>query len=278
MSALMTQGVGLAAVLVFSAAQLGCTVGDDQPLEDSQAGEGLGLDEEPNDPLAARVCATGETVQGIDVSKWQGTIDWARVKDAGVEYAFIRVSDGVASRDGKFAANWAGAKANGILRGAYQFFRPAQNIQTQAQLMIDAIGGTYTPGDLPPVIDVEADGGLSPATVAARIKTWVDKVEGATGVKPIVYTGKYFWRDEVGGPTDYVDHALWIAQYTSLCPDLPAPWPSWTFWQYTDRGRVDGITGPVDMNRFNGTLDDLKVFASVVPPAPAPTPDEPDDE
>jgi len=194
--------------------------------------EGAALD--GNGETRARVCADGATTKGIDVSKWQETINWTSVKNAGVAYAFIRLSDGANTKDARFAANWAGAKSVGIIRGAYQFFRPTQNVNTQADMMIAAIG-TYQPGDLPPVIDVEADGGLAPSTVAARVRQWVDRVQAALGVKPIVYTGKYFWRDEVGSPASFAPNALWIAQYTTLCPDIPAPWSRWTFWQYTDK-------------------------------------------
>jgi hypothetical protein len=140
-------------------------------------------------------------------------------------------------------------------------------VTTQADMMIAAIG-TYTPGDLPPVIDVEDDGGLAPATVAARVRQWVDRVQNALGVTPIVYTGKYFWRDEVGGPSSFAPNPLWIAQYTSLCPDLPGPWTRWTFWQYTDSGSVAGVPGPVDTNRFNGSLAQLQAFANATPLSP----------
>jgi len=184
-----------------------------------------------------------------------------------VHYAFIRLSDGATYKDAKFATNWSAAKAAGVIRGAYQFFRPAQSVTTQADMMIAAIG-TYTPGDLPPVIDVEDDGGLAPSTVATRVRQWVDRVHAALGVTPIVYTGKYFWRDEVGSPASFAGTPLWIAQYTSLCPDLPAPWTRWTFWQYTDKGAVAGISGPVDTNRFNGTLAQLQAFAQGTPLQP----------
>lgn len=236
-----------------------CVVGED--TEDAVAGEGLGLDQEANDPLAARVCASGATTKGIDVSYYQGNINWDQVKAGGVDYAFIRVSDGTRFKDPKFERNWAGTKAAGVIRGAYQFFRPAQSATAQADIMIAALAD-FQPGDLPPVIDVEATGGVSAANIAARIKIWTDRVEAAVGVKPIVYTGKYFWRDQVRGSTAFATSALWIAQYTTKCPDLPAPWTDWTFWQYTDKGRVPGITGNVDTNRFNGTLADLQAFAN----------------
>jgi GH25 family lysozyme M1 (1,4-beta-N-acetylmuramidase) len=246
--------------------------------DDAKAGDGLaelteaddGTDVDGGGEPRARVCADGASTKGIDVSKWQGTINWTSVKNAGVAFAFIRLSDGANTKDAKFVANWAGAKSAGVIRGAYQFFRPTQNVNTQADMMIAAIG-TYTPGDLPPVIDVEDDGGLAPATVAARVRQWVDRVTAALGVKPIVYTGKYFWRDEVGSPSSFAPNALWIAQYTTLCPDLPGPWTRWTFWQYTDAGTVAGISGPVDTNRFNGSLAQLQAFAMGMPPQPVGT-------
>ncbi len=187
------------------------------------------------------------------------------MKASGIEFAFIRLSDGARFRDPKFDVNWDGAKAAGVIRGAYQFFRPGQDVLEQADMMISAVG-TYVPGDLPPVIDVEATSGLSASAIASRVRTWVDKVKGALGVTPIVYTGKYFWRDEVGGNTTFESNPLWIAQYTSLCPDIPSPWTQWTFWQNSNKGSVPGITGRVDTNKFNGTLDDLRAFVHGAPP------------
>lgn len=207
---------------------------------------------------ATTVCGSGPTVKGIDVSYYQGTIDWARVKNDGVKYAFIRVSDGLGTIDTKFETNWAGTRANGILHGAYQFFRPNQDPIAQAELFLDKIGNTIADDDLPPVIDIEAAGGLTPAQVAAKAKQWIDHVEAALGVKPIIYTGFYFWRDQVGAPAYGAAYPLWHAQYTSAaCPNISAPWTRWTFWQYTSSGTVAGITGNVDTNRFDGTMDQL---------------------
>lgn len=260
-----------AVTALFAIAIAGC--GADLDDEDNRAGDNLSGEHDDADEVdgqaRARVCADGTTTKGIDVSKWQGTIDWGKVKTAGYAFAFIRVSDGANTKDAKFDANWAGAKSAGVIRGAYQFFRPSQSVSTQANLMIDKIG-TYQPGDLPPVIDVEDDGGLAPSTVASRVRAWVDQVKAAVGVEPIVYTGKYFWRDEVGSPASFAPNPLWIAQYTSLCPDIPGPWAKWTFWQYTDSGSVPGISGPVDTNRFNGTLAQLQAFAQSTPPRPLP--------
>ena len=242
-----------------------CTVTVEDPL-DGVAGATLGSDRDPASDgdmsgiSAKRVCASGPTVKGIDVSYYNGSINWTTVANAGYGFAIVRVSDGANFQDPKFSQYYNGAQAAGMVRGAYQFFRPAQSTTAQANLMIAAIG-TLGPGDLPPILDVEADGGLSPSTVAAHIRSWVDMVKSATGVNPIIYTGKYFWRDQVGGPSSFVTNPLWIAQYTTLCPDLPSPWSTWAFWQYKDTGKVSGITGDVDMDTFNGTLDELKALA-----------------
>ena len=262
-----------------------CTLGEETPSDTSSDGEedstpGSSLsDADKNsdgegDNLRARVCASGATTFGIDVSYHNGTINWTSVRNAGARFAFIRVSDGNGFHDPKFQTYWPAAKAAGVIRGPYQFFRPNQDVAQQADFLISSIGGSYTPGDLPPVIDVEADGGLSPSTVAARVRTWVDRVKAKLGIDPIVYTGKYFWRDEVGGPTSFANNPLWIAAYTSLCPDLPSPWPRWTFWQNSDTGSIAGISGDVDLDKFNGSVADLIAFAGGggTPPPPPPPP------
>src|SRR4051812_37774275 len=111
-------------------------------------------------------CQLGPTTPGIDVSYYQDTIDWQRVRRAGIQFAFIRLSDGATLRDSMFATNWAESKRAGVVRGAYQYFRPDQSIAAQADLMIAAMRDRG-PDDLPPVIDIEVDGGLDAASVAA---------------------------------------------------------------------------------------------------------------
>ena len=269
----MMINVRLSLLFVLCAA---CTVGED-PGEDSVAGDGVVSEPAPSsDPasIEARVCATGTTTMGVDVSYYEGTVDWAKAYTAGVRFAFIRLSDGTVFRDPKFVQNWANAKTAGVIRGAYQFFRPNQSATAQADMMIAAIG-TYQPGDLPPVIDVETTDGLGPATVAARVKTWMERVKAGLGVDPIVYTGMYFWRDQVGNLATYAANPLWIAQYTSAaCPNLPSVWSSWAFWQHSDTAHISGISGGVDQSWFNGSADALLAFASAAA-APAPTPDPP---
>ena len=201
--------------------------------------------------LDAPSCADGPTTPGIDVSYHQDRIEWSKVRRAGIKFAFIRVSDGLTVTDPEFVRNWSNARAARIARGAYQFFRPEEDAIEQADKLIDAIAND--PGELAPVIDVEATGGLRPAKLAKQVTLWIDRVRAKLGVEPIVYTSPDFWRDAVGG-ADLSSQPLWIAHYTRDCPRVPAPWTRWTFWQYSKTGRVPGIRGNVDLNVFQGRL------------------------
>ncbi|MDI3289846.1 GH25 family lysozyme [Polyangium sp. 15x6] len=212
---------------------------------------------------AFTVCADGDTVEGIDVSVWQAEVNWDQVKGAGIEFAIARVSYGT-SKDTWFDTNWSGIKSAGLVRGAYQFFLPHQDAIAQADLMIDAMG-ELGPGDLPPVLDVEDMAGQSKSTVVSKMKQWLAHVEAATGAKPIIYTGKYFWQDNVAS-YDFGDYPLWIPNYSFDCPNLPDNyWDQWILFQYTDSGSVPGVAGNVDRNAFNGSLADLMAFANSGP-------------
>jgi len=210
------------------------------------------------EPAAPPVCEVGPTVPGIDVSYYQEEITWSRVRTAGMRFAFIRLSDGATLPDTRFARNWREAKQAGVLRGAYQYFRPDENALAQADLLINRLA--HDPGELPPVIDVEDHGGLDAPRLAAAVRAWVERVRARLGVEPIVYTGPDFWRERARN-ADLARQPLWIAHYTRGCPTVPAPWPRWGFWQYTDNGRVPGIDGAVDLDLFAGTLDELHTFA-----------------
>jgi lysozyme len=200
-------------------------------------------------------CPLGATTSGIDVSYYQADIAWRRVARAGVRFAFIRLADGATIYDTKFEANWTGARQAKILRGAYQFFRPEENPIEQADLVIRTLR-KHGRGELPPVIDIEVDGGLPLRTVARNAKIWIEHVRSQLGVEPIVYTNPGMWR--WGGAEDLGRYVLWLAHYTEQCPSLPPPWTRWTFWQYTENGHIAGVEGPVDLDIFDGSIDDLR--------------------
>jgi lysozyme len=200
-------------------------------------------------------CKLGQTVAGIDVSYYQGAIAWPRVRRAGVRFAFVRAYDGLFTFDASFVANWKGAGTAGVLRGAYQYFRPAASAIEQADALVRVLR-TYGAGELPPVLDVETLDGLALADVAAAAKVWVDRVRTQLGIEPIVYTSFSMWQARPAA--ELGTQPLWLAHYTTECPSIPRPWLRWVFWQYTDSGRVPGISTPVDLDVFDGSLDDLR--------------------
>jgi lysozyme len=231
-----------------------------------------------------RTCAAGPTLKGIDVSFYQGTVNWASVKGAGQTFAFARISDGVNTPDSRFAANWPAMKKAGLVRGAYQYFRPSQDVQAQVDLVIAKLqaAGGLQPGDLPPVLDLETSSGLPSSTVISRAKTWLQKVEAAFGVKPIVYTAA-FMSTVIG--TSFGDYPLWVANYGATCPLMPSGWTDWKFWQTSQTGSVAGIAGDVDTNLFNGSLSALMAMtidgaasadASAPPPEGEPVEETPE--
>lgn len=200
------------------------------------------------------------TVYGIDVSRFQGTIDWQQVASSGVVYAYIQISRSLTDIDANFPYNWAHAKSVGILRGAYQRFHPGQDVAGQASLFLQKLG-TPQAGDLPPLLDIEDTDGLPAATIAHHVQQWLDIVEPAVGLKPIIYTGFYYWRDSVGG-ADFKSYPLWIANYGASCPLVPPTWTRWAFHQYSSSAVIPGITSnTVDVDKFNGTLAELKALA-----------------
>jgi GH25 family lysozyme M1 (1,4-beta-N-acetylmuramidase) len=204
---------------------------------------------------AQKVCPNGATIPGIDVSQYQGAINWNLVAAAGYQFAFARVNDGP-TLDSSFAQNYAGIQAAGMIRGAYQFFEPSQDPAAQAILLLQQVGAPAL-GDLPPVLDVEITGGLSQPALAAAIQTWVSTVQSGLGRSPIVYTAPGFWNSNVGSQS-FSGDPLWVANWGVSCPTLPIGWPTWAFWQFSDSGTVSGVSVGVDLDEFNGNLADLQ--------------------
>jgi lysozyme len=218
--------------------------------------------------LLAAASARADTVDGIDVSAHQGDIAWPAVRKAGVRFAFIRAGDGATFADEHFAANWDGARAAGVLRGAYLFFRPEEGGADQAKVLIRAVGRLRA-GDLPAVLDVEKLDGIDPAVAVRGIRDWLKRVKAATGRAPIVYTNAATWA-ALGSP-DLGGAALWVAHWDVDDPAVPPPWSGWRFWQLSSAGRVDGIAGAVDLDRFQGAVADLEALAGIARrPAAAP--------
>jgi lysozyme len=210
-------------------------------------------------PSLAAVCAAGETLQGIDVSMYQGSVDWTKVKASGIAFAFARLSDG-SFLDPDFDVNWKGIKAAGMVRGAYQFFEPGEDPIAQANIVLQKVG-MLQPGDLPVVLDLEVTGGQSAETILDNAKTWIAHVQGGTGRVPMIYTAVGFWNADVGSAA-FSGNPLWAANWQVTCPNLAEGWANWAFWQYSDNGTVSGIPATVDLDEYNGSMADLLSLAT----------------
>ncbi len=207
---------------------------------------------------------------GIDVSHLQGNVEWQKIAEAGIKFAFIKATEGATFADPNFKANWEGARMAGLLRGAYHFFHPETEALAQAERFLSVVGKDS--GELAPALDLEpipVEGTTrdrwSNASADARllaISTWLDAVEQSLGRKPIIYTAAGFWNKRISAGNRFAAYPLWLAQYTkTIPPRIPSTWTDWSFWQHSDSGRVPGISGKVDISRFNGSLDDLRELA-----------------
>jgi len=213
----------------------------------------------------------GYSVHGIDVSTYQGRIDWPKVARQQVRFAFIKASEGATLRDARFGRNWREARAAGILSGAYHYFQPNRDGGEQARLFISTV--PLRPGDLPPVLDVEAPRFHDVAELRREIHQWLDAVETHYQVRPILYSNYAFYRHYLAGHFD--DYPLWLAHYEVARPALPAS--RWIIWQHSDEAYVPGIRGTVDFNVFQGSYEALLALRVAPPPAapqltPRPTP------
>lgn len=216
----------------------------------------------------------GEVVSGIDVSHFQGVVDWNAVAAQGIAFAFAKATEGTGWTDARFAGNWDGMKEGGIIRGAYHFFRPATPAADQAAHFVGIVKSIEA-GDLPPVLDVEeattktGHSEWDDVRVDQRVSvvlTWLQEVEQLLGRKPILYTRRGFVENILGDPGPLTNYPLWVAHYTTAAiPAVPEGWTGWTFWQYSQSGHVGGIETDVDLDRFNGSLAALQDLTGAAP-------------
>ncbi len=187
------------------------------------------------------------------------------VRKQGVDFAFMKATEGATFVDSKFKTNWKAAKANGIRCGAYHFFRPKVDLASQIDNFTRVLG-TVEAGDLPPVIDAEVPSdwarlsGKQSVDLIVGFIAGVQKKLGAN-VHPIIYLSPSFADSVLKNDARLKEHPLWLAHYTNADrPRVPKPWDFWTFWQFTENGAVPGIKGNVDINRFNGQADRLEAL------------------
>jgi lysozyme len=195
-------------------------------------------------------------VVGIDVSEYQGKIRWSYVdtieEKYPLRYVFVRATVGRDRPDRQFKRNWLGAKENKMIRGAYHYYRPNENSLEQAELFIKTV--TLKKGDLPPVLDIEK---LPKEQSIERLKVglrrWLKAVELHYGVRPIIYTGEKYYDDFL--KEEFSDYLFWIANYNFYREEIQ---DDWLFWQFTEKATVPGIDTKVDINIYNGDVQQLQ--------------------
>ncbi len=193
-------------------------------------------------------------VHGVDVSRWQGDIDWARLRTQGANFAYIKATDGGDHLDPMFKKNWRAAGQAGLRRGAYHFFYWCRTAGEQADWFIRNV--PKVENALPPVIDVEWNGESrcrkrpSRERVLEKMQVFMDKLERHYGQRPIIYTAPDFYRDNLKGA--FLDYPFWLRSVAAH-PSKVYPGRKWVFWQYSGSGLSHGVKGQIDLNVFHGS-------------------------
>ncbi|WP_369765591.1 glycoside hydrolase family 25 protein [Flavobacterium sp. WC2429] len=195
-------------------------------------------------------------VVGLDVSEYQGDINWEKMDSLEnkypIHFVFIRATVGSDRLDKGFEENWLGAKKNKFIRGAYHYYRPNENSLEQADLFIKTV--SLKKGDLPPVLDIEKlPKNQSLSRLKIGLKRWLKRVEQHYKVKPIIYTGEKYYEDFL--KEEFGDYLFWIANYNFYREEIDS---DWLFWQFTEKASIAGIKGNIDVNIYNGDLQQLR--------------------
>ena len=200
----------------------------------------------------------GFKVHGIDISHYQGDINWKMLEQTRqgqfpVQFIFMKATEGGDYSDKRFVANFDSAKAHGFIRGAYHFYNPKTDVNKQADFFINSV--KLEPGDLPPVLDIEKKGKDIPK-LQADLKHWLRRIENHYGVKPIIYAS-YKFKTKYLNDSVFNSYPYWIAHYYVDSVQYKG---DWKFWQHTDVGTLPGIKEQVDLNIFNGGLEGLNAL------------------
>ncbi|MFP1633315.1 GH25 family lysozyme [Zhengella sp. ZM62] len=194
-------------------------------------------------------------VHGVDVSRWQGEIDWLKLKKEGANFVYIKATEGGDHLDPSFMRNWRGAQKAGVARGAYHFFYWCTVAEVQADWFIRNV--PKEKGTLPPVIDVEWNAHSkscpkrpSREVVLAKMKVFMEKLERHYGQQPVIYTAPDFYRDNLRG--EFKNHSFWLRAVAEH-PSKVYPGREFAFWQYSGTGLASGVDNHIDLNVFNGS-------------------------
>ena len=199
-------------------------------------------------------------IRGVDVSEYQGDIDWSELAKQDIEFAFIKATEGSGYTDEHFSGNWENAAKTDLRIGAYHFFSLESAGSSQAEYFCNTVKAVDNM--LPPVVDVEPYGSYSDITEKdiSELKAWLTVTEEHYGVKPIIYTTSKWYHKQI--KDSFPDYDIWIRSVYSK----PEKDVKWTFWQYSDRLCLDGYNGKeryIDMNVFGGTAEEFMRYPNV---------------
>ena len=196
-------------------------------------------------------------VFGVDFSHHQGLVDWDKIRyfnnKKEISFVVLRATMGTKRKDNYFTHNWKAALKQGIIRGAYHYYRPNENSTKQANNYIKRV--KLRKGDLPPILDIESlSRKQSVRSLQIGLKNWLNIIEKHYGVKPIIYSGDKFNRTYLQG-NEFKSYLLWIANYNRV--EEPKT-KDWSFWQFSEKGKINGVNEFVDFNVFKGSAQDLE--------------------
>jgi GH25 family lysozyme M1 (1,4-beta-N-acetylmuramidase) len=269
------------AALVVGLASAGAAFGADGPPthpELDYAGSGRARFHVPKTP-AARPAG----LPGLDVSSWQGNVDWASVAANGARFAFVKATEGTTYVNPYFGQQYVGAYVAGMVRGAYHFGLPDRSTGAAQAQWFAANGGAWSADGqtLPGALDIEYNPygptcyGLSQSAMVSWLTSFVTEYQTLTGRSPVIYSTTNWWQTCTGNYAGFgATVPLWIACWCQSAGALPAGWSTYAFWQWTNQP----VDFPGDQDVFNGTQDDLAALANgsgPPPPQPPPAPPPP---
>ncbi len=212
------------------------------------------------------ITSAGTSVSGLDVSAYQGTVNWTNVFNLGGRFAFVKATEGTGYTNPVFSTQYNGAASAGLYRGAYHFGHPDLSTgAAQATFFVNHGGGAAHDGrTLPGVLDIEynpngaACYGLSTSAMVAWLSSFTTQYKALTGRDAIIYTSTAWWSQCTGNSRSFAaTNPLWIARYNTTVGTLPYNWGTYTFWQFSDTGTLPG-----DQDLFNGSATQLQAIVN----------------
>jgi len=198
-----------------------------------------------DESINTSVSQNKQKLKGVDVSHYQGVINWQGVASEGISFTFIKATQGEKTVDKQYKYNWQASLKSGLRRGVYHYFDPSVDAELQAKHFLNTVQSDF--GELPPVVDIESFEKESAEDILKALKVFLSVIEDETSCAPIIYTSTNFWNSLK--THEFGHYLLWLADYAKQSK-TPNGWKAWTFWQFESDGKIAGIDGMVDLSYF----------------------------